>query len=134
LQESLLKGNNATFNPNVPSSENVAAFNNSMGNTNVVAETKGIDLIGHLTNQAKSEAIAPEDEILMALQKISSSHSNKVQTVSEHMNTLGTTDAMSPKDLIRRQNLAFEYQMYRNAASKAVNSFISGTQTLFRKQ
>jgi hypothetical protein len=100
LQESLLKGNNATFNPGVPSSENVAPFNNSMGNMNVVAETKGIDLIVHLTNQAKPEAIAPGGEILRAFQKVSSSHSNKVQTMSEHMNTLGTNDAMSPKDHI----------------------------------
>ncbi len=135
LQSKLLQENNVTFNTGIPSVENIEAFSKKIGDVISVEETKALEKIENLTNQAKpSEIKSPGDEILMMLQKASSTHSNQVQSISAQMADLGNTKAIEMKDLLKLQNLSFEYQMITDLTSKGVNSFIQGTQTLFRNQ
>jgi len=135
LQSKLLQENNVTFNTGVPSVENMEAFSKKMGDVISVEETKGLEKIENLTNQLKpGDVKAPGDEILMMLQKASSTHSNQVQSITNQMADLGNSKMIEMKDLVKLQTLSFEYQMITDLTSKGVNSFIQGTQTLFRNQ
>jgi hypothetical protein len=133
LQNNLLPEENASFNSDLPSAESREAFAQKLS----AGSAPTNELSGHIegiSNLPKPEAISPGDEILMMLQKASGAHRQQVQNISSQMAELGNDKTIEMKDMLKLQNLSFEYQMITDLTSKGINSFIQGTQTLFRNQ
>ena len=92
---------------------------------------KGVETI---SNTIPIEQVAPGDEILKTVQKVSDSHTETLQSLHQITQELQNKESLSMADALKMQVGVMEFQLKNEIISKATGSISNGIQTLFRNQ